>query len=554
MVDLPFPLPPGEGEQPTAVVGRYAIYDAIASGGMATVHLGRLIGTAGFLRTVAVKRLHPQYAKEKDFTAMFLDEARLAARVQHPNVVPTLDVVMDGSELLLVMEYVRGVSLSQLVRAARDSGLRLPPKVVVAIVSGALHGLHAAHEATDERGDPLDLVHRDVSPQNVLVGVDGVSRVLDFGIAKAAGRVHSTKEGEIKGKLLYMPPEQLAAEKLTRAVDIYAGGIVLFEALTNMRMFAGEQEHAAITRIVKNQLRLPSSIDPELVVFDALVSKAAAGEPSHRFATAEAFARALEQVMTPASSAEVGEWVKQLGAELLDERAKMVAHVERSSTRSKPPPGSSPGMQSPAALMAAQIGGALSQPGSGPVSGVNPTTGAPLTVPSSSGSMAAAPAISGTYTPSAYGNMLGDPRGSTTLSSGVASPLYEPAPAPRAKVGVAALIGALLALLFVAGVIIVALVLRPSTSASAPQIVPPSATQASPSATTAATDPPASAPVVTIASPSPTASPSAAVTPAKATAAPPVVRPVVSKPKVNCDPPYTIDKKGHRHFIPECVQ
>src|SRR5690348_5571950 len=115
MADLPFPVPPGEG-QPTAVVGRYAIYDAIASGGMATVHLGRLLGTAGFLRTVAIKRLHPQYAREQEFTTMFLDEARLAARVQHPNVVPTLDVVMDGSELLLVMEYVRGVSLSQLVR------------------------------------------------------------------------------------------------------------------------------------------------------------------------------------------------------------------------------------------------------------------------------------------------------------------------------------------------------------------------------------------------------------------------------------------------------
>jgi serine/threonine-protein kinase len=297
MVDLPFPLPPGEGEQPTAVVGRYAIYDAIASGGMATVHLGRLIGTAGFLRTVAIKRLHPQYAKEKDFTAMFLDEARLAARVQHPNVVPTLDVVMDGNELLLVMEYVRGVSLSQLVRAARDTGLRLPPKVVVAILSGALHGLHAAHEATDERGGPLDLVHRDVSPQNVLVGVDGVARVLDFGIAKAAGRVHSTKEGEIKGKLLYMPPEQLAAEKLTRAVDIYAGGILLFEALTNVRMFAGDQEHAAITRIVKNQLRMPSSIDPELAVFDPIVRRAAAGEARDRYPTAEEFARALERAM-----------------------------------------------------------------------------------------------------------------------------------------------------------------------------------------------------------------------------------------------------------------
>ena len=562
MVDLPFPLPPGEGEQPTAVVGRYAIYDAIASGGMATVHLGRLIGTAGFLRTVAVKRLHPQYAKEKDFTAMFLDEARLAARVQHPNVVPTLDVVMDGNELLLVMEYVRGVSLSQLVRAARDSGLRLPPKVVVAILAGALHGLHAAHEATDERGDPLDLVHRDVSPQNVLVGVDGVARVLDFGIAKAAGRVHSTKEGEIKGKLLYMPPEQLAAEKLTRAVDIYAGGIVLFEALTNMRMFAGEQEHAAITRIVKNQLRMPSSVDPELAIFDPLVQKAAAGDAHLRYGTAEEFARALEAVITPASAIEVGEWVKQLGAELLDERAKMVAHVERSSTRSKPPPGSSPGMQSPAALLAAQIGAQV-PPSSGPISGIAPATGTPMTVPSS-GSIAVAPAISGTYTPSSYGSVLADPRGSNTLQSSVVSPLIldpslqSPAPAaPRAKAGIAALIGALLALLFVAGVVIVALVMRtPATNAapsvaSAPSANPP-ASASTASVAAPSSEAPASAPVVTTPAPAPSAS--AAAVPAKVTAAPGVVKPAVVKPKVNCDPPYTIDKKGHRHFIPECVQ
>jgi eukaryotic-like serine/threonine-protein kinase len=165
--------------------------------------------------------------------------------------------------------------------------------------------------------------------------------------------------------------------------------------------------------------------------------------------------------------------------------------------------------------------------------------------------MTAAPAISGTYTPSTYG-LLADPRGSTTLQSGVASPLYDAPPAPRAKVGIAALIGALLALLFVAGVIIVALVLRPQTSASGPQVVAPSTASASPSATTPAAEPPASAPVVTITPPAPSAT--VAVTPAKATAAPPVVRPVVSKPKVNCDPPYTIDKKGHRHFIPECVQ
>jgi serine/threonine protein kinase len=150
------------------IVDRYAIYDAIAAGGMATVHLGRLIGTAGFLRTVAIKRLHAQFAHDEDFTAMFLDEARLASRIQHPNVVSTLDVVMKDQELLLVMEYGRGESLSRLVRRARDSGERLPPKVVVAIVLDALHGLHAAHEAVDERGEPLGLVHRDMSPQNAI--------------------------------------------------------------------------------------------------------------------------------------------------------------------------------------------------------------------------------------------------------------------------------------------------------------------------------------------------------------------------------------------------
>ena len=210
----------GRGAAPSAaaplVVGRYAICDAIASGGMATVHLGRLIGPVGFSRTVAVKRLHPQFAHDPDFTSMFLDEARLAARVQHPNVVPTLDVVLANDELLLVMEYVRGEALSRLVRAARERGERLPPRIVGAIASGALQGLHAAHEAVDEKGRPLGLVHRDMSPQNILVGVDGTARVLDFGIAKAEGRAHATREGQVKGKLLYMPPEQLQGKAACR--------------------------------------------------------------------------------------------------------------------------------------------------------------------------------------------------------------------------------------------------------------------------------------------------------------------------------------------------
>ena len=174
-------------------VGRYVVFDEIAAGGMASVHLGRLMGEVGFSRTVAIKRLHPHLARDAEFAAMFLDEARIAARIRHPNVVAVLDVVHDGSELLLVMDYVQGESLSRLARAMRPGGI--PPRIAVTVVTGVLHGLHAAHEATTERGEALDIVHRDVSPQNVLVGIDGVARVFDFGVAKAKSRAQTTQDG-----------------------------------------------------------------------------------------------------------------------------------------------------------------------------------------------------------------------------------------------------------------------------------------------------------------------------------------------------------------------
>jgi serine/threonine-protein kinase len=152
------------------VIGRYAIYDTIASGGMASVHFGRLVGSAGFTRTVAVKRLHAHLAEEPEFLSTMIDEARLAARIHHPNVVPTLDVVAEGGELLVVMEYVRGDSLARLLRTETARKRRIPLPIASAIVAGALHGLHAAHEAKSDRGEPLGIVHRDVSPHNILVG------------------------------------------------------------------------------------------------------------------------------------------------------------------------------------------------------------------------------------------------------------------------------------------------------------------------------------------------------------------------------------------------
>ena len=204
----------------TERIGRYLISEPIASGGMATVHFGALVGEAGFSRTVAVKRLLTG-VKDRDNVSGLLDEARLVSRIKHPNVVPTLDVVLAGGEILVVLDYVIGESLSRLQRTADRHDRGVPIDFATTICASMLHGLHAAHEAKTPRGKPLGIVHRDVSPQNVIVGVDGVARVLDFGIAKASERLSRSRQGEIKGKLAYMAPEQLRGVS-DRRTDVYA--------------------------------------------------------------------------------------------------------------------------------------------------------------------------------------------------------------------------------------------------------------------------------------------------------------------------------------------
>jgi len=318
-----------EGRAPLRVVGRYALYKEIAAGGMATVHVGRLLGPVGFARTVAVKRLHPQFAKDPEFVSMFLDEARLAARVQHPNVVATIDVVATDGELFLIMDYVRGESLSKLVRTAKKRDTKVPPRVVAAIMCGFLHGLHAAHEAKNERGEPLGLVHRDVSPQNVLVGADGIPRVLDFGIAKAQGRIQVTRDGQIKGKLAYMPPEQLSGRELTRGVDVYASAVVVWEALTGLRLFKGETEGETLARILRDPVPAVSSVDPSIPrAFDAVLLKALSRDVTKRHATARELAFDLEKCCGVASPSEVGEWVEELVGPILSARENEVAEME----------------------------------------------------------------------------------------------------------------------------------------------------------------------------------------------------------------------------------
>jgi len=314
---------------PGQAVGRYVLYDEIASGGMASVHMGRLIGPVGFSRVVAVKRSHAAYAKDPSFVAMMLDEARLASRVRHPNVIPILDVVTTESELLLVMEYVPGETLARLLRAARRAGETVPAEIVTAVVIDALRGLGAAHDATDTSGAPLGIVHRDVSPQNVLVSTDGAARLFDFGVAKAASRSQSTNDGQLKGKLGYVAPEQISGKDVDRRVDLFAASIVAWEALAGRRLFAADDMVATLARVADAEI--PPLRDAGVDVPEALeraIRRGLERDPAERFQSAEEMARELEAAVRPASREQVAAWVERLASDALARRLEVMRRIE----------------------------------------------------------------------------------------------------------------------------------------------------------------------------------------------------------------------------------
>jgi serine/threonine-protein kinase len=291
---------------------RYELLGELASGGMATVYLARMRRPMGFSRLVAIKAMHPQFAKDPSFVTMFLDEARLTARLRHPNVVPTLDIVAEEGHLLLVMEYVEGASLATLLRTARSAGVKIPVGIACAVVHDMLLGLHEAHQAKDDDGVPLAIIHRDVSPQNVLVGVDGLSRVLDFGVARARQNTHRSNDNEIKGKIPYMPPEQLFGEELDHRVDVYAAGVTLWEALCCERLFDGPSETALVRQISELPIRKPSSCLPDLPAnVDALVMKALERSAYDRFGSALEMAEAIAKAVQLPTRTEVSNWVRQ---------------------------------------------------------------------------------------------------------------------------------------------------------------------------------------------------------------------------------------------------
>ena len=309
------------------MLGRYELLGALARGGMATVYLARHSAGAGFQRLFAVKVLHDHLADDEDFISMLLDEARIAAMLHHPNVVPIVDVGSQDGIYYVVMEYVEGCSLGGLLKKfQRDR----PARLIVPIMLDVLAGLQAAHSIRDDDGNLLNLVHRDVSPQNVMIGVDGSARLTDFGIARAESRIMSTRPGQFKGKLAYMAPEQvLDGDKIDRRTDLFAAGAMLWSALTARRLFLSDSDAVTLSNILQMPIPPPSTIGLKpSAELDEVIGRALERDMDKRFQSAEDMEEALREAAVAASCLgsrrEVATWVQEGFGTDLDERRQAV--------------------------------------------------------------------------------------------------------------------------------------------------------------------------------------------------------------------------------------
>ncbi len=320
-------------------VGRYQLAFEIASGGMATVYLAATHGPAGFEKVFALKRIHPHLAKEKNYVEMFLDEARLAARIQHPNVCGVVDFGEEDGEYYLVMEYLLGVPLSKLLREVARMEQKPPrwPAIAGRLIQDACEGLHAAHELRGNDGSPLGVVHRDVSPQNLFVGFDGVLKVVDFGIAKAADKVSVTRTLELKGKVAYMSPEQIHRGTVDRRTDVFALGVVLWEMLTLRRLFRRSQQVDTMYAVLEGPIPPPSQLRDLPAELDEVILAALDRSPETRTPDAREFGRGLGRVFgrtldQPVDRGEISQLLHELfpGGE---ESARALVEIARTESR-----------------------------------------------------------------------------------------------------------------------------------------------------------------------------------------------------------------------------
>ncbi len=302
-------------------IGRYELCFELASGGMASVHLARAHGDPGFEKLVALKRIHPHLACEPDYVDMFLDEARIASRITHSNVCSVFDFGEADGEYFIAMEYLVGEPLSRVHRRVladvdqRDSPLL--PMRMARIIAQACEGLHAAHELTDTDGESLRVVHRDVSAENLFVTYDGATQVVDFGIAHARQRVHSTEAGQVKGTFPYMAPEQMTSAVVDRRVDVWALGTVLWELLTLRKLFLRETDVNTMYAVLSGEIQPPSEYRSEVSAeLDEIVLKALERSPDARWQSAREMGKALRRYLAKQDEligpAEIADWMREL--------------------------------------------------------------------------------------------------------------------------------------------------------------------------------------------------------------------------------------------------
>jgi serine/threonine-protein kinase len=318
-------------EQATLRVGRYRILSELGRGGMSNVYLAVARGPGGVNKLVVLKALLPDLSTEPYALSMFLDEARLAAQLNHPNVVQTYEVGTEGDRHVIVMEYLEGQSFSATVRRAEREGSPLPVPLQIRIIINALEGLHYAHELCAYDGAPLALVHRDISPQNVFVTYDGQVKVLDFGIAKATSSSTHTATGVLKGKIAYMAPEQIIAESVDRRADIYSIGCMLWATAAGRKLWKDTPDVHIMRRAINGELPTPQSVNPRCDdELNRIVMKALATNPDDRYQTALDLQHDLElhmeQLTGIVKQKEIARYVSELFA---DTRAQLKALVER---------------------------------------------------------------------------------------------------------------------------------------------------------------------------------------------------------------------------------
>jgi serine/threonine protein kinase len=290
-------------------LGKYEVLRRISIGGMAEIFLARAAALPGFKKLVVIKRILPQLAKKAEFLDMFMDEARIAATLQHPNIVQTYDVAVAGGNYFIAMEFLHGEDLHSLLRTVKRLNQRVPVEHALQIVISLCAGLQYAHEREDFDGKPLSIVHRDVTPANIIVTFEGSVKLLDFGIARAASRANQTRSGTLKGKIHYMSPEQAQGLAVDRRSDVYSAGILLYELTMMRRLYRGETDYQILHNIVNGTLPAPSELDPEYDKdLEVIVKKALLKDVNARYQTAqelqddlENFARKRGVFLSPSS-------------------------------------------------------------------------------------------------------------------------------------------------------------------------------------------------------------------------------------------------------------